>query len=296
MLKRFVVIGALLAFPLLAACGNQGSGPGQSASPAATPADQQPSSQPGQPAGQAPAQPTGQAPVQPAGQPAGQAATPPARQQSGPSATRPGQPSNLTATGTQPPAAGEAGNPSSKTAESLPEFREVTIPAGTLVPVELQTPVSSVSSNVEDAVRATVRRAVTIDGYEAIPAGSTLRGVVTDVQRSGRVKGLAHVALRFNSLEARDERLDVQTGTVARTAPATKKEDATKIGIGAGAGAVIGGIVGGGSGAAKGAAIGGAGGTGAVLATRGKEVSLPSGANLSVKLTAPVTVRVPVRR
>ena len=294
MLKRFVVIGALLTFPLLAACGNQGSGPAQGQT--ATPADQQPSSQPAQPAGQAPAQPTGQA--QSAAPPAGQAANPPASQQAPPPATRPapGQPSNLTATATQPPAAGETGNPSSKPAERLPEFREVTIPAGTLVPVELQTTVSSVSSNVEDAVRATVRRAVTIDGHEAIPAGSTLRGVVTDVQRSGRVKGLAHVALRFNSLEVHDERLDVQTGTVARTAPATKKEDATKIGIGAGAGAVIGGIVGGGSGAAKGAAIGGAGGTGAVLATRGKEVSLQSGTNLSVKLTAPVTVRVPVQR
>jgi hypothetical protein len=58
---------------------------------------------------------------------------------------------------------------------------------------------------------------------------------------------------------------------------------------------VIGGIVGGGSGAAKGAAIGGAAGTGAVLATRGDEVRLAAGTPVSVKLTAPLTVRVPLR-
>jgi hypothetical protein len=60
------------------------------------------------------------------------------------------------------------------------------------------------------------------------------------------------------------------------------------------AGAVIGGIIGGGSGAAKGAAIGGGAGAGAVLATRGDEVRLPAGTVLSVKLTTPLTVRIPV--
>jgi outer membrane lipoprotein SlyB len=104
------------------------------------------------------------------------------------------------------------------------------------------------------------------------------------------------VAFRFNSVVARDERIDIRTGAIARTAPATKKKDAAKIGIGAGAGAVIGGIVGGGDGAAKGAVIGGAGGTGVVLATRGEEVTVPAGASLSVRLLEPITVRVPITR
>ncbi|MGH9350356.1 MAG: hypothetical protein ACRD26_24160 [Vicinamibacterales bacterium] len=54
----------------------------------------------------------------------------------------------------------------------------------------------------------------------------------------------------------------------------------------------MGAILGGGSGAAKGAAIGGAGGTGLVLATRGNEVRLGPGADVTTKLTAPLTVRV----
>ena len=64
-----------------------------------------------------------------------------------------------------------------------------------------------------------------------------------------------------------------------------------KIGIGAGAGAAIGAILGGGDGAAKGAAIGGAGGTGVVLATRGDEVRRGPGADVTTRLTAPLTVR-----
>jgi hypothetical protein len=58
---------------------------------------------------------------------------------------------------------------------------------------------------------------------------------------------------------------------------------------------VIGGILGGGDGAAKGAAIGGGAGTAAVLATRGQEVRLGAGTPVSVKLTAPLTVRVAVK-
>ena len=67
-----------------------------------------------------------------------------------------------------------------------------------------------------------------------------------------------------------------------------------KIGIGAGAGAAIGAILGGGDGAAKGAAIGGAGGTGAVLATRGDEVRRGPGADVTTRLTAPLTVRIKI--
>ena len=84
------------------------------------------------------------------------------------------------------------------------------------------------------------------------------------------------------------------TSSITHQAEATKGEDATKIGIGAGAGAAIGALLGGGSGAAKGATIGGAAGTGAVLATRGQEIRLGPGADVTARLTAPLTVRVKV--
>lgn len=178
-----------------------------------------------------------------------------------------------------------------------PEYREVTLPTGTVLPLTLRTSVGSDTSDPEDPVRATLRTPVKLSGIQVLPAGTVVMGHVTNAQRSGRVKGRAQIAFRFTRVDLPGEGgvTNIRTGTVARTAPATKKRDAATIGGGAVGGAIVGGIVGGGDGAAKGAAIGGAGGTGVVLATRGKEVRMAAGTPVSVKLTQPLTVRVPVR-
>jgi hypothetical protein len=179
-----------------------------------------------------------------------------------------------------------------KSAPSVPEFKEVTLPAGTTLRLDLQSAVASDSSRVEDTVRAALRQPVVLDGQTVLPVGTELVGTVTDVERAGRVKGLARVAYRFSSLRHDAERYDIRTASITHQAQPTKKKDAVKIGIGAGAGAAIGAILGGGDGAAKGAAIGGAGGTGAVLATRGDEVRRGPGADVTTRLTAPLTIRV----
>ncbi len=176
-----------------------------------------------------------------------------------------------------------------------PEFREVTIPAGTTLPLDLKSTVASDSSHVEDAVKATLRAAIAVDGREVLPAGTELVGRVTEADDSGRVKGRARIAFRFTTLNHQGESYEIATAAIARQAEATKGEDATKIGIGAGAGAALGALLGGGDGAAKGAAIGGAAGTGVVLATKGKEVRLGPGANVATRLTAPVTLRIRVK-
>jgi hypothetical protein len=54
-------------------------------------------------------------------------------------------------------------------------------------------------------------------------------------------------------------------------------------------------LLGGKDGAAKGAAVGGGAGTAVVLSTRGNEIGMAAGAPLSVRLTAPLTVRVPMK-
>jgi hypothetical protein len=171
-------------------------------------------------------------------------------------------------------------------------FTEVTIPSGTALPLDLATAVASDTSKVEQPVRATLRAPVTINGQVALPAGSEVTGVVTEAEGSGRVKGRARIAMRFNAVRANGESYDIRTSGYAQEAEATKKKDAEKIAIGAGAGAALGAILGGGDGAAKGAAIGGAAGTGTVLATKGKEIRLGPGANITTRLTAPLTVRI----
>lgn len=200
-----------------------------------------------------------------------------------------------TASSTETEEAAETAAEAAKSpAKAVPVYREVTLPAGTTLRLDLTSGVASDSSRVEDAVRATVREPLVIEGQTVVPVGAALAGVVTDVAGSGRVKGRARIAYRFNSLTVGDEQYDIATAPTSHLAPATKSEDATKIGVGAGAGAAIGAILGGGSGAAKGAVIGGAAGTGAVLATKGEEVRLGPGANVTTRLTAPLAVRVKI--
>jgi hypothetical protein len=179
-------------------------------------------------------------------------------------------------------------------ASSARATREVTIPAGTTLPIVLDTAVASDTSRAEQAVVAHLSRPIALHGETVLPAGSRVSGVVTDAKASGRVKGRAHVAIRFDSLSpsGSSERYEIRTASIGRTAEATKKKDALEIGAPAAGGAIIGAIVGGKKGALVGGAVGGGAGTGVVLSTKGKEVRLPKGAALSLKLAAPVTVRV----
>ena len=199
-----------------------------------------------------------------------------------------------TAPAEQPRVAPSSGGPASP-ARRAPQWREVTVPQGTAIPLELETPLSSETTQMESPVRARVRQAVIVDGVVAIPTGATLTGVVTQVERAGRVQGRAQLAFVFTRLEADNVGEDVNTAPVAYVADSTKGEDAAKIGVGAVGGAIVGGILGGGSGAAKGAVIGGAAGTGVVLATRGDEVTLGKGTILATSLASPLTIRVPAR-
>jgi hypothetical protein len=176
------------------------------------------------------------------------------------------------------------------------EEREITLPAGTVLPLRLDSTVASDTSRVEDGVQAHLTRSVTRAGLTVLPANAPVSGVVTEAKRSGRVKGRAIVAFRFNALNAHGEEYRVRTSSVVRQAASTVKRDAAEIGLPAAGGAIIGGIVGGGKGAAIGAAAGGGAGTGVVLTQRGKEVRLGRGALVSVRLTQPLTIRVPVHR
>jgi len=171
--------------------------------------------------------------------------------------------------------------------------REITLPAGTLLPVVLDTSVASNTSRAEQPISGHVTRDVVIDRAVAVPAGSQVLGIVTDARRSGRVKGRAHIGIRFTTLipKGTGERYRIQTSSFGRTAPATKKNDAVKIGVPAAGGAVVGGLMGGKKGALVGTAVGGGAGTAVVLSTRGKETGFGRGTALSVRLTGPVSVK-----
>src|SRR5262249_33142978 len=107
-------------------------------------------------------------------------------------------------------------------APRLPEYREVTIPSGTSLPLEMTSTITSASAQVEAPVTARLQNALTINGDTVIPAGSVLRGTVTDVERSGRVKGRAHISFAFNEVSMNGGREDLKTNPLTFEAEATK--------------------------------------------------------------------------
>ena len=166
---------------------------------------------------------------------------------------------------------------------------EETLAAGTVIRGSLEHSLSTENNTAGDAFTMRVVDSLKIDDKTIVPIGSTIKGVVAESERSGRVKGRAQMALRFTELILPNGRsYSIQAAGLSRLAPTTKKRDAMMIGGGAGLGALIGGIAGGGKGAGIGAASGAGAGTGLVLATRGKEAGFPAGSTLNVKLTEPL--------
>lgn len=178
------------------------------------------------------------------------------------------------------------------TALAADEAREVMVPAGTVLRVQLENSIASDSSRLEDVVRGHLVAPIVVDGRTVVPTNSPVVGHVTQAVRSGKVKGLARIGVRFDSLTADDDRYAIRTRQWTKIAPSTKGKDAAKIGLPAAGGAIVGGIVGGKKGAAIGAGAGGGAGTAVVMTTGGKEVRLGRGAVLYVRLDRPLSVRV----
>lgn len=178
------------------------------------------------------------------------------------------------------------------------ETKTVTVPSGTALTVQLDQEMSTRSHSEGDAFTAHTVAAVTADGATAIPAGSTVRGVVTGVQQADDQGQKGVLKLDVRSVEVRGQSSDLAARVVSAN-PETRStsstgEDAAKVGGAAAAGAVLGRVIGGdGTGAAVGAAMGAAAGTGIVLATKDGYAVLPEGSSLRLRLTEPVEVPVP---
>jgi hypothetical protein len=168
-----------------------------------------------------------------------------------------------------------------------------TVPAGTELDVRLSQRLSSDTAQVEDRFEATTLVDLRQNGRVVIPAGSVVRGVVTDVDDAGRVERKGKLSLSFDQIRISGRVYPIR-GTVTQALEAGGyREDAEKIGAGAAVGAIIGGILGGVKGAITGILIGGGG---VVAATEGEDVELPAGTVLRMRLDQALTVASTTRR
>ena len=162
------------------------------------------------------------------------------------------------------------------------------VPAGQEIDVRLERELSSNTAQVEDRFTATTVVDLEQGNEVLIPAGSTVRGVVSSVTNASRTQRKGSMTVSFDQITVRGRNYPMR-GTVTQALESEGiKGEVGKIGAGAGVGAVIGGILGGVKGALLGVLIGG-GGT--IAATEGKDVTLPPGTVLRVRFEDPVAVR-----
>ena len=164
----------------------------------------------------------------------------------------------------------------------------VEIPSGTELDVRLQTALNSGTAQVEDRFEGTTMADLSLDGRVTVPAGTVLRGVVTGVEPGTRTNRTAKMTVSFDQMTLNGRDYPIR-GTVTQAIEGEGiRGEAGKAGAGAAVGGIIGAVLGGVKGAVLGAVIGG-GGT--IAATEGKEVELPQGTVLRVRIDSPVQVQ-----
>ena len=167
------------------------------------------------------------------------------------------------------------------------------VPAGTDLKVRLNDNLSSKDSRIGDRFTATVINPTRFDEAK-------LRGHISSIQKSGKIKGRTSMNLAFDSIELTDGRKGVLHGYVTRVygegsgradneggveSKSRTNQTVKRAGIGATVGAIVGGIAGGGKGAAIGLIIGGAGGAGSLAVQGSKELRIESGTEMLVHVT-----------
>lgn len=177
-----------------------------------------------------------------------------------------------------------------------PAFRNVTIPAGTTLPIRITQTLDSATAQPGDAFSGSTTRDIVIDGLTAIPAGTNVGGRVDEVHEAGHFKGNSLLSISLVNFRRGGDRIGISTEPYTQEGKGRGTNTAAKVGGGAAVGAILGGILGGGKGAAIGAGAGGGLGAGAQAITRGQQVQINSETLLNFRLTTPIELRVSTAR
>jgi hypothetical protein len=189
--------------------------------------------------------------------------------------------------------------------------RDFFMEEGTEIALRLRTSIEAKSSQKGDRIICTVEEPVVIDNVEVVPTGARVHGRIGDIQKAGRLGRGGQVVLSFESIEVpgggqvpiagslvdlydpEDEEdkkdtkhLDLGKEGEIKGGGASKVKRIGTIAGGAGAGAAVGG----GTGAAIGVAAGAAA---AFIFWKGKEVNLPAGTGLVIRIDRGVALSVP---
>ncbi len=172
--------------------------------------------------------------------------------------------------------------------------------------LRLTAPINTKSAKPGDDVFAETAFPVTQDDRIVIPAGTYVKGTLSEVRRAGRIHGRAQVLIHFTRMifpsgytlslpgavenvpGAEREHVKDKEGTIEQNGE--KGKDVKTVATTAGPGAAVGAIAAGGKGAGIGAGVGGAAGLLVTLLTRGSDVRLPAGTSVDMVLERSLTI------
>lgn len=185
---------------------------------------------------------------------------------------------------------------------------EITIPAGTKIPIELKNAISTKSNRQGDPVYARTTFPVVLNDRIVVPPGTYVQGRIMQIKPAPRFKGRAEVMMHFTTLIYPSGYTVMLPGSI-ENAPAVDKakvkdkegtiradsdkasKAATVAVPAAEGGALAGGLASGSRGGAlAGAGLGAAVGVGIAMLSHGNEVKLMPGTTLEVVLQRDVAV------
>lgn len=189
---------------------------------------------------------------------------------------------------TAPPTTSEVNTTAPTQPTTVSSEQPGTLPAGQELDVRLQNALSSETATVEQRFEATTAVDLMQNGRVLVPAGSTVRGVVSSVKPAGRIERSGSLTLSFDQMVVNGREVPIKATATQVFESGGIREEAGTAGVGAGVGGIIGGVLGGVKGAILGAVIGAGG---AIAATDGKDITLPAGAIVRIRLNSAANIR-----
>jgi hypothetical protein len=180
--------------------------------------------------------------------------------------------------------------PSAPATPAPPAVRQVSIPAGTPVHIQMIDSVDSATNHIGDMFHASLSFPIAVSGETIVPTGTDVYVKLTNSNSAGRLTGRSELTLQLARLDFQGKSYSLASDDYQEVGKSRGKRTAVGAGVGAAVGAALGGIFGGGKGAVIGAGAGGGAGTAGAAATGNTQVHIPSESKLDFNLQQPVDV------
>ncbi|HTU50778.1 MAG TPA: hypothetical protein VMF56_09300 [Acidobacteriaceae bacterium] len=165
----------------------------------------------------------------------------------------------------------------------------VTLLAGTLIPVRLVNGLSTSTNHTGDRFTAILDSNLVANGVVVASRGATLHGIVTKAEHARRLTGRSELQIALTDIVINGAAQQISTNGFQQKGSSEGANTAKKTAAGAGLGAAIGAI---GGNAGRGAAIGAVSGVGVSMIKKGEAIVLPAQTLLEFSLAQPTILPV----